>query len=82
MNDAQFDGIKRRLQDPATGDLSMNAKTWDEFKQLYWPGHTKIPPGPVRVWIASKRLQGRKSLETIPDGVCRPGIPDTGHRVR
>lgn len=82
MNDAQYDAIKRRLEDTAVRDIHMNAQTWEEFKHLHWPGHAKIPPGPVRVWVAAKRLQGRKFVETVPDGLCQAGIPDTGNRVR
>ena len=82
MNDAQFAEIKRVIEDPAITDMHMNLKTWGEFNRIYWPGHAKVPPGRVRVWIASKKLQGRKYLETVPDGLCQAGTPNTGYRIR
>jgi hypothetical protein len=78
MNDITFDQIARMIQQPG-GDVYMNAKTWDEFRQRYWPGHAQVPPGPVRVWIASKGKDGR---DTVPDGVCLTGHPGTFYRVR
>jgi hypothetical protein len=79
VNDITFDQIARMMQQPGGGDVSMNATTWNEFRERYWPGHAQIPPGPMRVWIAMKDKKGR---ETLPDGVCRPGRPSTGYRVR
>lgn len=79
VNDITFDQIARMMQQSAGGDVTMNAKTWNEFRLRYWPGHAQAPPGPVRVWVASKQKNGK---ETIVDGVCLQGQPNTGYRVR
>lgn len=71
MNDITFDQIARMVQQPA-GDISMNRKTWDEFRERYWPGRATVPPGAVRVWIDNQ----------MGDGECRPGVPNTGYRAR
>jgi hypothetical protein len=79
MNDAQFNAIKAMVEDRSTTDVYMSGRTWEDFKCVYWPGHTHVPPGPVRVWV---KAAPRKPQQEMAYGTCAMGQPGTGYRVR